>query len=156
MDIKLAIPKSEDYYEVDKLLLYLHNKHAADYPAFYKELCVFNKKEEYNKFIKQDGNIIILAKKSEKVVGLLWARVKEKPESKYIKTRKELWVEGIIVNDCYRNLGIGKLLMEELISIGKQDDFDSIELMVWSKNSEAINFYKEYFEKRAIIMTYPL
>lgn len=46
--------------------------------------------------------------------------------------------------------------MEELISIGKQDDFDSIELMVWSKNSEAINLYKEYFEKRAIIMTYPL
>lgn len=156
MDVKLATPKSEDYNEVDKLLSHLHNKHAADYPTFYNELYVFNKQEEYNKFIKQDGRIIILAKKSEKVVGLLWAEVKEKPESKYIKTRKELWLEGIIVNDCYRNLGIGKLLMEELISIGKKGDFDSIELMVWSKNSEAINLYKKYFEKRAMIMTYPL
>ena len=35
MDIKLAIPKSEDYYEVDKLLLHLHNKHAIDYPTYY-------------------------------------------------------------------------------------------------------------------------
>ncbi len=117
MDIKLATPKCEDYYEVDKLLLHLHNKHVADYPTFYNELDAFNNQEEYNKFIKKDGRIIILAKQLEGVVGLLWAEIKEKPESKYIKSRKELWLEGIIVNDCYRNLGIGKLLMEELIFV---------------------------------------
>lgn len=156
MDIKLVTPKAEDYHGVDKLLLHLHNKHAGDYPTFYNELDAFNNQEEYNEFIKQKGRIIILAKQSEEIVGLLWAEVKEKPENKYTKTRKELWLEGVIVDDCYRNTGIGKLLMEELIDIGKKDNFDSIELMVWSKNTEAINLYKKYFEKRAIIMTYSL
>ncbi len=156
MDIKLVTPKEEDYRKVDKLLLQLHNKHASDYPTFYNELDNFNSQKEYNEFIKQEGRIIILAEQSEEVVGLLWAEVKEKLQNRYMKARKELWLEGIVVNDCYRNLGIGKLLMEELIDIGKKGDFDSIELMVWNKNNEAINLYKKYFEKRATIMTYPL
>ena len=156
MDIKLVTPKAEDYHKVDKLLLQLHNKHASDYPTFYNELDNFNSQKEYNEFIKQEGRIIILAEQSEEVVGLLWAEVKEKLQNRYMKARKELWLEGIVVNDCYRNLGIGKLLMEELIDIGKKGDFDSIELMVWNKNNEAINLYKKYFEKRATIMTYPL
>lgn len=156
MDIKLVIPKAEDYRKVDKLLLQLHNKHASDYPTFYNELDNFNSQKEYNEFIKQEGRIIILAKQSEEVVGLLWAEVKEKLQNRYMKARKELWLEGIVVNDCYRNLGIGKLLMEELIDIGKNGDFHSIELIVWNNNNEAINLYKKYFEKRATIMTYPL
>lgn len=156
MDIKLVTPRIEDYHKVDKLLLQLHNKHASDYSTFYNELDNFNSQEEYDEFIKQEGRIIILAKQSEEVVGLLWAEVKQRTQNKYMKTRKELWLEGIVVDNCYRNLGIGKLFMEELINIGKRGDFDSIELMVWNKNSEAINLYKKYFEKRATIMTYPL
>ncbi len=156
MNIKLETPKREDYQKVDKLLLKLHNKHSSDYPAFYNELDNFNSQEEYNEFIRQENRVIMLAKQSEKVVGLLWAEIKEKRENRYMKTRKELWLEGIVVDDCYRNLGIGKLLMEELIHIGEKGDFDSIELMVWDRNNEAINLYKRYFEKRAIIMTYPL
>lgn len=156
MDIKLVGPKPEDYSKVDKLLLQLHNKHANDYPTFYNELSIFNNKEEYNEFIKQEYRIIILAKHSKEVLGLLWAEIKEKPKNRYMKARKELWLEGIVVDESHRNLGLGKLLMENLINIGEEDDFDSIELMVWSKNDEALNLYKSYFEKRATIMTYSL
>ena len=80
MDIKLVTPKAEDYRKVDKLLLQLHNQHANDYPTFYNELDNFNSQEEYNKFIKQEGKIIILAKQSEEVVGLLWAEEKKAPK----------------------------------------------------------------------------
>lgn len=156
MDINLVTPQVDDYHKVDKLLLQLHNKHASDYPAFYNELDNFNSQEEYNKFIRQEDKIIILAKQSEEVLGLLWAESKVKHQNRYMKARKELWLEGIVVNDCYRNLGVGKLLMKELIDIGKKGDFTSIELMVWNKNNEAINLYKKYFEKRATIMTYSL
>lgn len=156
MDVKLVAPNSKDYNEIDELLLKLHNKHADAYPSFYNELEIFNSIEEYNDFIKKDGRIIILAKQSEEVLGLLWAEIKEKSSNRYMKTRKELWLEGIVVNESHRNLGLGKLLMEKLISIGKEEDFDSIELMVWANNSEAINLYKRYFEKRATIMTYSL
>ena len=156
MDIKFVTPKAGDYHKIDKLLLQLQNKHASDYPTFYNELDKFNSQEEYSKFIKQEDRIIILAKQSEEVVGLLWAEAKEKPLNRYMKARKELWLEGIVVNDCYRNLGVGKLLMKELIDIGKRGDFTSIELMVWNKNNEAINLYEKYFEKRATIMTHSL
>lgn len=84
------------------------------------------------------------------------AEIKERTQNKYMKVRKELWLEGIVISNCYRNLGISKLLMEELINIGKRGNFDSIELMVWNKNNEAINLYKKYFENRATIMTYSL
>lgn len=156
MNIKLVTPKREDYHKVDKLLLQVHDKHVSDYPAFYNELDNFNNQEEYSKFIKQEGRTIILAKQSEEVVGLLWAEIKEKPQNRYMKARKELWLEGIVVDECYRNLGIGNFLMEELINMGKEGDFDSVELMVWAKNDEATNLYKRYFEKRATIMTYSL
>lgn len=156
MNIKLVSPEVDDYRNVDKLLLELHNKHADDYPTFYNELDNFNSEEEYNKFIRQEDRIIVLAKQREEVVGLLWAEIKERPQNKYMKVRKELWLEGIVISNCYRNLGISKLLMEELINIGKRGNFDSIELMVWNKNKEAINLYKKYFENRATIMTYSL
>lgn len=156
MDIKLVSPKPEDYSKVDKLLLQLHNKHANGYPTFYNELATFNGKEEYNEFIKQEGRIIILAKQSDEVLGLLWADIKEKFQNRYMKARKELWLEGIVVDESHRNLGLGKLFMEELIRIGKEGKFDSIELMVWVKNEEAINLYKKYFKTRATIMTYSL
>lgn len=157
MNIKLVDPTRVDYHKVDELLLQVHNKHVNDYPAFYNELDnFFDSQEEYNEFINQENRILLLAKQSEEIVGLLWAGVKEKRENRYMKDRKELWLEGIVVDECYRNLGIGKLLMEELINIAKKGDFDSIELMVWAKNDEATRLYKRYCEKRATFMTYSL
>lgn len=156
MNIKLVNAKPENYYEVDKLMLNLHNKHATVHPNYYNKLDFFNNQEEYNNFINQESNIIVLAKQSGKIIGLLWAEMKEKFENRYIKNRRELWLEGIVVDEEYKNLGIGKILMEELIDIGKKGDFDSIELMVWSGNDEAINLYNKYFKQRAKIMTYCL
>lgn len=74
MNIKLVSPEVDDYRNVDKLLLELHNKHASDYPTFYNELDNFNSEEEYNKFIRQEDRIIVFAKQREEVVGLLWQR----------------------------------------------------------------------------------
>lgn len=154
MDIKLVFPNEEDYIKVDNLLLELHNQHGRNYPNYYKTLDSFNSKEEYSNLISQKNTIIIVAKEADNVLGLIWAEAREKVANKYMKARKELWLEGIVVGDGYRNQGIGKVLLERLMEIYGDKVFDSLELMCWSKNDEALSLYKNYFEERAVIMTY--
>lgn len=156
MNIELVEPKPEDYLKADKLFLQLHNIHAKSYPDYYNELSQFIDEDEFDEFIMNKSRIITLAKYSDEILGLIWAEIKEKPENKYMKARKELWLEGIVVDEKHRNLGIGKLLIENLIEKGREQGFDSIELMVWSKNDEALKLYKRYFEERATIMSHPL
>lgn len=154
MDIKLVFPNEEDYIKVDNLLLELHNQHAENYPDYYKTLDNFNSKEEYLNLISQKNTIIIMAKEADNVLGLIWAEAREKVANKYMKAHKELWLEGIVVGVGYKNQGIGKILLEKLIEIYENEGFDSLELMCWSKNDEALSLYKNYFEERAVIMTY--
>lgn len=56
---------------------------------------------------------------------------------------KHIHLEDLFVDESYRNEGIGKLLMEKLISIAKTERLKRIEWEVHSINMEAKNFYKK-------------
>ena len=51
---------------------------------------------------------------------------------------------NIVVRKKYRKKGIGKELLEKLISFSKEKNFELINLEVNSKNEPAINLYKKF------------
>jgi ribosomal protein S18 acetylase RimI-like enzyme len=55
-----------------------------------------------------------------------------------------IYLEDLIVTNGYRRLGIGSLLMEELIKISKEMRAQSIKWQVLDWNAPAIGFYKKY------------
>lgn len=51
---------------------------------------------------------------------------------------------NIVVKKSYRNQGIGKVLLSELINLAKQTKLNSLVLEVNSKNEIAIELYKKF------------
>ena len=57
------------------------------------------------------------------------------------KKRKILAIHEIGVIKESRHLGIGTLLLNEMIKLGKEKNAVELSLSVWSFNQKAINFY---------------
>ena len=53
-------------------------------------------------------------------------------------------IMNIVVKKSYRNQGIGKSLLSELINLARQTKLNSIMLEVNSKNEVAIELYKKF------------
>ena len=53
-------------------------------------------------------------------------------------------IMNIVVKKSYRNQGIGKSLLSELINLAKQTKLNSLVLEVNSKNEVAIELYKKF------------
>lgn len=61
--------------------------------------------------------------------------------------RKTLYLEDIFVSEKFRNLGIGKLLLNKLLQIAKKEKCGRIEFIVLHWNKSAINFYRRFNAK---------
>ena len=57
---------------------------------------------------------------------------------------KRLYLEDLVVKEINRRSGIGKLLFEETISIGKNTNCTGMAWQVLDWNEPAINFYRKY------------
>ena len=57
---------------------------------------------------------------------------------------QRMYLEDLIVTEEHRGNGLGKMLLDELIVIGKQKGFAGMIWQVLDWNEPAINFYKKY------------
>lgn len=55
-----------------------------------------------------------------------------------------IYLDDLVVQEKYRKSGIGKKLMDELISIAKKEKINQVRWHVLDWNENAINFYKKY------------
>lgn len=80
------------------------------------------------------GSVLGLLKE-ERLIGFLW----------YFKTATNRFhINEIIISPEHRSSGYGKILLEELIAIGKTEGIPQIELFVTCSNQVAVNFYESY------------
>lgn len=57
---------------------------------------------------------------------------------------QRMYLEDILVTEAWRQKGVGTLLMEELIKVGKQKGLHGISWQVLDWNEPAIKFYERY------------
>ena len=57
---------------------------------------------------------------------------------------QRLYLEDIVVTEHMRGKGIGKLLFDQLIEIGREQQFSGMVWQVLNWNEPAINFYRKY------------
>ena len=57
---------------------------------------------------------------------------------------QRMYLEDIIVTENWKGKGIGKLLFEELIKVGREKKFIGMVWQVLDWNEPAINFYKKF------------
>ena len=57
---------------------------------------------------------------------------------------KVLYLEDLLVTEDYRGKGIGNLLFNKMIELGREKGFRDLNWQVLDWNEPAINFYKKY------------
>lgn len=90
----------------------------------------------------QNINNIIVAEINNLVVGTIKYLIKEKLENSYTNYRKVLFIDALVVDVNHRKNGIGKILMQEMEKLAKDNNCSSIELNVWAFNENAIKFFE--------------
>ena len=120
-----------------------------------------NSKENMDKFLQESfskealinevgafGNIFLLAYEIEKPIG--YVRLREDNNPPILAGIISMEIARLYVSKDAIGKGIGKLLMQESISIAKQRGKSLIWLGVWEHNKRAIDFYTKWgFEKFA-------
>ena len=56
---------------------------------------------------------------------------------------KTIHLEDLIVKQQFRSLGVGKKLLDQVISIAKKEKLRRVEWVVLDWNKDAVNFYKK-------------
>lgn len=141
-EIIIRKAKEEDFKQLHKLIMQVHKIHIEERRDMYKDVDPLNY-EEFKNELLDTNNIYLVAEIDKKVVGLCFSQIKKISNNKSMKDREILNISDICVDKDERRKGIGKKLYSQVLQIGKEKNMDSVELMVWGFNKNAIKFYEK-------------
>lgn len=130
-----------DYEDVRILVKQIHELHLSNRPDIYNDGESFPK-EYFEKVLNDANNLNYVYIENKKIVGALFTILQHTNPLPIIKPRTYYFIENIVVDKNHRRKGIAKKLFNYLTLKAKENNIDSIELNVWSFNTEAIKFYE--------------
>ena len=96
-------------------------------------------KEYFTKKIKKIDGVCFIAEIENKIVGYFTAAKKEIPGYRLVVVAD---LENLVVDENFRNQGIGKKLVDSFTSWAKSIGVDRVSVNVFSGNEKGIKFYK--------------
>lgn len=96
-------------------------------------------KELYNEKITDSNSYYVVMENENKVVAILIMYIR----TKLTRAKREAYVESIIVDEKYRNNGIGKKMLQHAIDYAKSLDCEVIDLSCVISNEKGQKFYEE-------------
>ena len=130
-----------DYEQVKALQVQIINSHIKGSPENFKKT---NHPLDYDFFLSmlQEENINYVCEQDGEIVGVINATPKSPSKVPFVKKRKILNIDSIIVKNGFQRLGIGKKLFKKVEDVAKKQNYEAILLNVWSFNKSAISFYE--------------
>ncbi len=107
--------------------------------------------QEYQDFItatsKELNSIMLLATLNSEIIGIATINSSQKERTKHVGTL------GIVVSEKYTGMGLGKVLMNELLEWARNNGITrKISLVTNENNTKAIDLYKKLgFEKEGLL-----
>lgn len=95
-------------------------------------------KEIYKVKLNDENSYYIVAIEENKIVGILTSEL----QVKLHRSKKQCFIEDLIVDENYRNKGIGKALLQNAVEYAKNNDCEVIELTCYINNENAHRFYE--------------
>ena len=143
MEVKIQLPKLEDYKEVNSLAHQVHELHVAWRPDLYVSVDEVITKRQYRRLINDEE--IYVVKMDDKIVGYIIIKIKDKKAvNKKFRNRRFLIIETMCVDEFYRGKGIGTYLLNYAKEIAKDNDCTDMYLTVNQENIGAIKTYEKF------------
>lgn len=133
-----------DYPAVDALMNELHEIHVNNRPDVYAPAEHIYTKEFFSERLLDENAFSIGAEIDGELAGICFFDLRGKsPNAKNgVVSSTKAFISDIVVGKKFRRKGAAKMLFEEAERIAKENGAVRIDLMVWSFNEDAIEFYK--------------
>lgn len=150
MNASIRKAKAQDYQQVEQIMQQVHVLHADWRPDVYKHCSVVLSKERFFEHIKNEE--IVVAEKEGAVIGVmiyLTRNISGGP----LQERKVLFIDALAIEEKERGNGFGHQLLDYIVRLYKDLQYDGLELQVNAKNFPAIELYTKYgFTPKSINM----
>ena len=91
---------------------------------------------------------IFIAEENGDAIGYIFCQVIDRPETPFAHARRFLHIDQISVRQSAQGQGVGTVLIEQALSLGKELKVPKIQLDSWGFNTGAHAFFeKMWFEK---------
>lgn len=136
----LELAREGDWEAVKRLSVQIHDLHAAWRPDIYFCCEEPYPKEKFLTDIKSRS--VYVAKISNSVVGYVILSFSQKDGPGTVE-KKQLRLESICVDECFRGQGIGKEMVADIRALAKAFGCREVILGVHPENDEAVGFYQK-------------
>ena len=94
--------------------------------------------EIYKLKLNDENSYYIVAIEDNKIIGVLTSEI----QVKLHRAKKQSFIEDLIVDETYRNKGVGKALLQNAVNYAKNTDCEVVELTSYINNENAHRFYE--------------
>ncbi len=134
--------KTTDIDSLIKMGGKLHDLHFKNCPDIFNDYNPYNY-QYFEDLINDQNNITLIYQEKDKVIGFISTTIKHSAINPILKERKIAYIQDLYIDEKHQRKGIGKQLYLATKEIVQKLDVNSIELMVWDFNKNAIKFYQE-------------
>lgn len=142
MSIHVRAAAKEDYAALLPIARETQEKHAEGLPHIFQKGTAGLPEEYFLGLLASDSKMMYVAEFEQNIAGYL---IMESSKASYLdilKPRKVAFISDIAVLNRYQGQGIGYALFQQSIAWAKAKGADSLDLMVWDFNQDAIAFYE--------------
>ena len=133
--------KKSDYAAVDALLLQIHQVDVEGRPDMFSPIERYMTKDSFDSLVENKEIISILAQDKGEIIGCCFVSMMERSG---MVRMKSAYVDLLVVDEKYRNNGVGKAIFNAVQKRAKKAGAERIDLMVWNHNDIAIRAYESY------------
>ena len=95
-------------------------------------------KDYFKNNIKNEDNILLCHEEDKTINGYIYLKLVD------ANNKRGYLIDGLYVDEEYRNNGIGTRLIESSLNIIKDTNIEFIDINVLAHNNNAINLYKKF------------
>jgi len=134
--------KINDYDSVQKLQQQGYLMHSEARPDIYIQNANSFNFEYFVEQLNNKNTINLVYEENKEILAIMLANYKKPSKAPFIKKRKVIFIDSLVVDENHKKMGIGRRMMEYLEHIAQKKKVESIELNVWAFNKDAQKFYK--------------
>lgn len=144
----------KDFQDFNNLMLQVHKIHTKARPDIYRENRTIFSKERFSELV--DEGSVVLATSGGKTVGAAVCLIKHASSPNHVG-RTVMFLDSIVVDEEFRNMGVGRRLVESIEEKGRAAGCTATELDVCAFNRQAIEAYRHMgYSDKSLVMEKPL
>lgn len=140
MKIQIREASEADFPAIHELMRQVHQLNLESRPDIYRDIDPLT--EEYYLTMLSDSTVLLVLD-GERASGFCVFQLRPSYSNPLLVPRKMAFMDNLCVHWDYRRKGIGKQLFEAACRMASSDGAETLELVVWSFNENAIRFYEE-------------